>query len=299
MLRLGSSAEHAVYLKYELAWFYFLNRKWDLSLAIFKKIVCGALPQQFFNHQISDVTLLVKTLKLSFNVDFKKFNEGLNSVSDDQISILPYLSHIAVKIAACHFNLGNFELAIKWLLSSVIIFKNYSFFKSKQEEDFSKLAIKFLGRCSMNMLVFEVIYLMKYMPKLSDNIIMEIIEQVEEYQASLTLYEEQLDSYLKTNSKEDPLIIEYLSTILIKVVSYCLLGDTDIACGVFKANQKYFSLLSEEYAYIISHTEYWASRALISENEPLEAKAMLKALLKKKKGEFSLNSRVRKILSEL
>ena len=273
--------------------------EWTKSLAIFKKIIRNALPEQFFKQQIIEAKTLSKSLKLAVDIDFTKFDEKLKAEKEDKTSILPHLPHIAVKIAACYFNLGQYELAIKWLLSANIIFKNYSNFKSKQEEDFSKLAIKFLNRCSLKMLSFEIIYLMKYMPKMADENLAANLRLVEAYQSSIFIDTKQLESYFVTNNKEDPFIIEFFSATLIRIVSYCLMGDTDIALNIYQETCKYLCLLSEESAYIVYHIEYWAGRAMVSEERIEEAKAILKALLKKKKCEFGINNRIRSVLSEL
>jgi len=297
--QLKSSASQAIYLIYELGWYHFIEMKWENSLQIFQKIICHALPRQFFKQQVAETTSLAKSLKLALAINFANFDEGLNSIKEERTSILPFIPHISVKIAACHFHLGHYELAIKWLLSANVIYKNYSHFKSKQEEDFSKLAVKFLGRCSMKMLAFEVIYLMKYLPKLPDQNLMAILEQVELYQNSLSLDLFQLESYLSTNCREDPFIIEFFSATMVRIVCYCLMGDTDIACEIYKNCSKFLPLLPEDSGYMVYHIEYWVGRALVSEERPEEAKALLKGLLKRKKCEFSLNTRIRKILSDI
>lgn len=132
-----------------------------------------------------------------------------------------------------------------------------------------------------------------------DQNLLSMLEQVEEYHASLSIDHAQLESYLNTNSKEDPFIVEYFSTIMIRIVNYCLLGDTDIACEIYKKNSRYFSIIPDEFAYMVVHIEYWVGRALVSESRSEEAKAMLKGLLKRKKTDFSINTRIRRVLADI
>lgn len=291
-----NSIESATYLVYELAWYHFVTMNWNSALPIFQQIICSALPVQFFRNQVTEANSLARSLRLPFSIDFSKFSEELNAVNEERTCIFPHLPHIAVKLAACHFNLGNYEIAIKWLLSAAVIYRNYSQFKTKQEDDFSKLAIKFLGRCSMKMLAFEIIYFMRYMPKLPDDILVAILEDVEQYQNSLSIDIEQLETYYAANKKGDPFIVEFYSATLMRIVMSCLLGDTDVACNIYTDTSKYLCLLPEDFGYMIYHTEYWVGRALISEERKDEARIILRGLLKRKKFEFSMNTRIRKIL---
>lgn len=188
---------------------------------------------------------------------------------------------------------------MKWLLLAPIIQKKYSNFKSKSEEDFAKVAHKFANRKCKVMLVYEVYYLMRYLPKLPDEYLKRILDKVEEFKNSLTLNVQKLKILLTANNKSDPDIIEYFSASLISLICNCLLGDTDIACHIYDSIKHFIVLIPEDYAYLTPHIEYWVGRALIAEERGKEAKTVLKNALKHKKHEFNIANKIKKVLGEV
>lgn len=297
---LKKTAQSAVFLLYELGWHHFLNMKWKPALDIFKKIATFAFPKKFFTSQITEAQSQLSSYKIDFVLDPTKCQEDLMAPEEEKLCILPHLPQLAIKIAACYFRLGEVDLAMKWLLSAPVIHKKYSNFKSKPEEDFAKLSQKFVTRKSKQMLVFEIFYFMRYMPKLPDEILRLILDDVQKYKQELDFSTKHLNFYLQKNvPRNEALIVEYFSAILIEVVGNSLLGEIELTSSIYEDNKAYLNMIPDDYIYMIPHIEYWVGRALVADEKEKEARAVLKSAIKRKKVEFNIVNKIKKVMNDV
>ena len=296
--QLKENAETATYFKYELGLHYFLESQWEMALKVFKGIAAQCLPQKFFQTQIMEVQGLAKTLKVSVNFISAKCEEEIENVPIDKMCILPCPAQLTIKIACCYFNMNQYELGMKWLLSIIIIHKKYSNFQSKAEEEIYQLVLKYLNRSSMKMLTYESCYFMKHLLKLPDEKLITIQEELKEYRESL------IQNHLKIkkgfmDNFEASYIGDYLSSSLIILASHFLMGETQQACRIFENAELYMLKASEQNNYLVHHLEYWMGRALMEERRLDEAREVLKSSMRKKNCVLNISNKVKIVLSDV
>lgn len=296
---LKQNSKSAVFLLYELGWYHFLNMNWKPALDVFKKIATFAFPKKFFNTQLTEAQKELNSYKVDFTLDPAKCHEDLMAPEEDKLCILPHLPQLAIKIAACYFRLGENDLGYKWLLSAPIIHKKYSNFKSKPEEDFAKLSQKFVTRKSKHMLVYEIFYFMRFMPKLPDQTLRLILEDVSTYKQGLGMTPTELKNYLQKGPKNEGLLVDFFSAVLIETVNNSLLGETDVTVNIFEEVKPYLGMVPEDYIYMIPHIEYWVGRSLVAEEKEKDARVVLKNALKRKKAEFNIANKIKKVIADV
>jgi len=298
--QLNENAETATYFKYELGLHYFLNKDWVMALDIFKSIAVQSLPK-FLASQKAEVQAIAKTIRLTLPLNFLACDEKIDKVDEDKTCIIPCPVQLLIKIACCYFNMNQYNLGMKWLLSVMVVYKKYSHFQSKSEEEIYQLAAKFIPRGSMKMMAYECTYFMRHLQKLPDHKLDEIISELEKYRQELT--EDFLEPQKKLNmslmSKEMGDIGDYLSCTMIIMASNCLMGETLETIKVYESAKKYLWKAGENYSYLLHHIEYWVGKALMEEGEMSEAKEMLKSSLKRKKCVMNISHKAKLLIGEI
>jgi len=291
--KLKENAETATYFKYELGLHYFLESQSEMALKIFRGIAAQCLPQKFFKTQIIEVQTLAKALKIPLSLNANLVEE-IEEVPLDKMCILPCPAQLIVKIACCYFNMGKYELGIKWLLSIIIMHKKFSNFQSKTEEEIYQLVLKYINRSSMKMLTYESCYFMKHIQKLPDEKLIEIQEEIKAFRQSL------IKNNLTTmRNKETNYIGDYLSCTLIIIVGHFLMGETQKACREFENAEIYMSKANEQNIYLVHHLEYWMGRALVEERRLDEARDVLKSSMRKKNCVLNISAKVKIVLNDI
>ena len=295
-MQLKEKAETATYFKFELGLHYFLKSKWESALEIFKGIAAQSFTKKFLATQVSEVEALAKSLKLG-DLDLSKTEEKFADIPLENMCIFPSPIQLCMKIACCYFNVGKYTMGMKWLLTTILIHKKHVSIQSKIEDEFYQLAFKYLNRNSMKMLTYETTYFLKHFPRLPDEKLQEIIQDLNTFRQSLLDNLAENASKINDANKEYPMLADFISSTLIIIVSYCLIGETEIACTIYDSSKPYLYKYSDQFAYLLHHIEYWVGRALIEDNRTDEARDILKASLKKKKCQLNITHKVRQVLS--
>lgn len=291
LVGLGEDASKAAYFKYELGLHYFLNGDWETALAIFTQIASQTFSRNFIANHLNEAQALAKSMKVSIPVDFSQWEKDIQDVSDEERCVMPCPVQVAIKIACCYFNMEKRDQGMKWLFCIVLLYKKYSGMQTKAEEEFYHLTLKYIGKDTIKMLTYECYYFMRYLPKVPDENLENIVEDLNDYQQMLS------GSFDMT--KSNPALPDYVSSILVNVVCNCLLGETELACEMYKSVKPSLNRLPEQYAYLIHHLEYWIGRALAEDGKINEAKEMLKASMKRKKCVLNISTKVKQALIEL
>ena len=300
----GEMGDKAIYLQYEIGWYYFLNMKWSSALEIFEKVALKALDSKFFQNQYNELSHLIKSIKSKypgFDIDIGAFNfdNSTDIVNNKEVTILPHVTNLMIKIAACHYQLNHTSEGMKWLLSVIVISKKYVLYKNVIEEDFGKIAMKYVTRTSKFMLAFELFYFLKHLSKLPDELLISIISIINDYLQKLYIDPIKFTSKKYLNSLESNNLYDYYIGMLIITISNCLIGETISVCKTWMVMNPILDMIKDDYLYIQQHLIYWFSKALIAENREKEAKELLKKALKFRKTEFSISTRIKKLYNEL
>ena len=300
----GEMGDKAVYLQYEIGWYYFLNMKWSSALEIFEKVAVKAIDSKFFHNQNDEIGHLIKLIKSkhsNFDINITKFNfyNNTEKLTHQQTCILPHITNLFIKIAGCYFQLGNVADGMKWLLSTIVVSKKYALYKNIIEEDFGKLAMKYVTRNSKFMLIFELFYFLRHLTKLPDDLLTSISSTIDQYLQGLDIDPIRFTDKKYFNSLNNDHLYDYYSGILIITINNCLLGETIATCKIWKTVDPILSMIKDDYMYIQQHLIYWFSRALVAENRNKEAKELLKRALKFKKTEFSIATRIKNFYNQL
>ena len=296
LLHLKEKAETATYFKFELGLHYFLKNEWKAALEIFKGIAAQSFTKKFLTTQVSEVEALAKSMKLSTELDLSKTDETFADIPIENMCIFPSPIQLCVKLACCYFNLDQYNMGMKWLLSTILIHKKHVSIQSKIEDEFYHLALKYLNRTSMKMLTYETTYFLKHFPRLPDEKLEEIIKEIDAFRLSV-LNDLGIISKTRDTNKENSILADFISSTLIMIVSYCLIGETELACNIYESSKLYLYKNPDQFSYLLHHIEYWVGRAFIEDNRVDEAKEVLKASLKKKKCHMNISHKVRQVLA--
>lgn len=136
------------------------------------------------------------------------------------------------------------------------------------------------------------------MPKLPNQILLQIISGVSEVMKRLNLNLNQEDPQIY---KDSPYLADYVSGMMLTIICYCFLGDTDIASLFSQRLIQAVPLLpSPSYNYLIVHSYYWAGRSFLAEMKKKPAEQMLHKTKKfKGKYEFVIDNKIDRVLQDI
>jgi hypothetical protein len=96
--------------------------------------------------------------------------------------------------------------------------------------------------------------------------------------------------------KDSPHFVDYINAMMITIVSYCFLGDTDIAILFSKRLILAVPHLNSKFNYLAVHCLYWAARSYMAEGNIKGAEILLTRAKKYKKYEFPIDAKIDKVL---
>jgi hypothetical protein len=298
----GKQAEEALFLQYELACYYFVCMKWESAIFHLEKILVRVLSPNVIKNQKNDNENLLKSLKLQDIYDPTLFTYDDNLIKHQNESatcIIPHLTNVLIQVAATKFQLDDEVEGMKWLLTSVIVSKKYVLYRNTIEEDFGKLAQKYLSRSCKFMLTYELFYFLRHLPRLPDEQLLKITNSVDAFLQNLPVEPLKLhDKDYYATCKQDH-IADFFSGMLIITINNCLLGETLAVCTICDGMLPLFDIVKEDQLYIIHQLVYWFARALIAEERTDDAKKVLKIGMKMKKTEFNITNKIKKLLNEI
>jgi len=102
------------------------------------------------------------------------------------------------------------------------------------------------------------------MPKLPNSILLQIVANIG---ASLKKINISLNCEDPLQYRDSVYLPEYVSGMMITIICYCFLGDSDIACLFSHRLVKGALALSPKYNYLTVHSLYWCARSLMSEGD--------------------------------
>jgi len=117
-------------------------------------------------------------------------------------------------------------MVVHWLNVTKCLAEKPGITRSKLDQDMGHLATIFLKHRQTNdLLTYEVVYLLHQMPKLPNSILVQIISNITQImdKVELNLNFEDPSVY-----KDSPYFADYVSGMLLTIISYCFLGDSDI-----------------------------------------------------------------------
>ena len=96
--------------------------------------------------------------------------------------------------------------------------------------------------------------------------------------------------------KDSPYLADYVSGMMLTIICYCFLGDSDIAYLFSQRLIKAIVLLPQQYNYLIVHSYYWAGRSHLAEMDKKGADILLNKARKYKKYEFPIDNKIERVL---
>jgi len=201
-----------------------------------------------------------------------------------------------MQLAGALVTLGETERAAHWLRVSIDIASRPGLTRSKFDQEMGHLAQIFLHvRPSKQLLTYEVIYFLHQMPKLPNAVLLEIIRNISRIFEGfgLNLNSEQPDPYFSS-----PYLPEYVSGMMVTVIAYCFLGDSDIAALFSDRLVAAVGHLGGAYNYLTVHSLYWAARAWLAEGEKKKAEKLLIRARRCKRCEFPIERKIEIVLAD-
>ena len=276
---------HPFYLDYEIGWFYFLCKDWSKAKKILESVASYSISKEMLGVFEQEFAKTLMGLKLKSSSSATIEYHPLPIQLQDNYIVFPHSVHNILKIAACCLGLKNEAECRYWLVTALVVHRKFSNVKTKNEEEFSKLTEKFLRRKSIALFTYELWYFLKYLPKLPDQNLLELVDAVKRH--------------LEQCQKEGALLkgeflVEFVSGMLLSVSSHCLIGNSALAVEKLDAILQVIDDLEEEYHYLGHHLLYWLGRGLAMEKRINEAIGCFKKALKWKKCIFTIGEKIKK-----
>ena len=151
-------------------------------------------------------------------------------------------------------------------------------------------------RRSRELLTYEIIYFLHQMPKLPNAILLQIINNVSEVLKGHGL---NLNSQDPSIYKDNAYFPDFISGMMLTIICYCFLGDSDIAYLFSQRLVRIIPFLPHLFTYLKVHSYYWAARSYAAESDKKGAQDLLLKAKKFKKYEFNIDSKIDRVLSDL
>eukprot|EP00347_Sterkiella_histriomuscorum_P010935 403374369 len=332
-------SQQAAFLKYEIGWFHYLKLEFNISLYRFKEVLRDCLnldldideeghlenAQQHDDYLNSSLNIekplsqssnnftenmkvhseLVKKFAMPNNSDSsptkQKLKEELKKNQDasrkEDFVYLPHRACLTIQLAGVYVALKRDELVKHWLQTTIALANQPALTRSKLDQEMGHLANIYLNhRPVVDLLTYEIIYFLHQMPKLPNSILLQIISNITDIMKKINLNLNCADPSLYQDS---PYFADYVSGMMLTIICYCFLGDSDIAMLFGQRLIKAVPLLPSHYNYLAVHSYYWAGRAFFAESDKKNAELMLNKARKYKKYEFPIENKIERVLADI
>ena len=99
--------------------------------------------------------------------------------------------------------------------------------------------------------------------------------------------------------KNSEYLVEYVSGMMLIIICYCFLGNTEIAILFSDRLVKVLPFLPLNFNYLVVHGYYWSARSHFAEENLKRASAYLIKAKKVKKYDFPIDAKLDRVLSDV
>eukprot|EP00743_Colponemidia_sp_Colp-15_P009695 GILK01010607.1.p1 GENE.GILK01010607.1~~GILK01010607.1.p1 ORF type:complete len:983 (-),score=201.56 GILK01010607.1:91-3039(-) len=291
-------SSQAVYLRYELGWFYFLKMEWAQGLQYLEQVLYSCFPlgnidgTDFMIWQPESAQTVATNgygnVKSNKSIKLETVKSGVH---------LPHRACLTMQLAACCFVLNQSEKGELYLKATQMIANQPSHTRSAMDEEFGRLAVVFHRRKQKRLLPYEVLYFLKQMPRLPDEFLWKTFQRLSSVVNGLI---QERSKVGRTTSVEltMELSIDLASGFMLQIMIYCLIGETRKAFNLIQDARSELNSLPSYCQYLIPHTLYWCGRAALEEGQVTVAIQYLKTAAKYKKYEFDISAKINRVLRD-
>ncbi|CDW85401.1 UNKNOWN [Stylonychia lemnae] len=210
---------------------------------------------------------------------------------------LPHRACLTIQLAGVYVALKRDDLVFHWLQTTIALGNQPGITRSKLDQEMGHLAFIYINHRKMtDLLTYEIIYFLHQMPKLPNTILLQIISNITDIMRKVNL---SLNCADPSTYKDSTYFPDYVSGMMLTIVCYCFLGDSDIAQLFSYRLIKAIVHLPQHYNYLAVHSYYWAGRSMLAESNKREAEQMLLKAKKYKKYEFSIDNKIERVLQDI
>jgi len=172
---------------------------------------------------------------------------GLSLKSDDFV-YLPHRACLTMQIAGACVQLGKQDQVDKWIKASIQLASQPGITRSKLDIEMGKLAqVYSQKRKSYYLLTFEIIYLLQQMPKLPNSVLLQVITEIQSIMKKLDM---NLNCSTPKQYIGHPFFPDFVSGLMLTIVCYCFLGDSEIALLFSARLVSVIDHLDADFAYL-------------------------------------------------
>eukprot|EP00742_Colponemidia_sp_Colp-10_P008071 GILJ01008711.1.p1 GENE.GILJ01008711.1~~GILJ01008711.1.p1 ORF type:complete len:992 (-),score=162.32 GILJ01008711.1:118-3093(-) len=291
-------SSQAVFLRYELGWFYFLKMEWAQGLQYLEQVLYSCFPlgnidgTDFMIWQPeSTPTVAIANGKSNKSTKLETVKSGVH---------LPHRACLTMQLAACCFVLNQSEKGELYLKATQMIANQPSHTRSSMDEEFGRLAVVFHRRKQKRLLPYEVLYFLKQMPRLPDEFLWKTFQRLSAVVNGLIQERSKVGGSTTATNVEQTmeLSIDLASGFMLQIMIYCLIGETRKAFNLIQDARSELNSLPTYCQYLIPHTLYWCGRAALEEGQVTVAIQYLKTAAKYKKYEFDISAKISRVLRD-
>jgi len=131
--------------------------------------------------------------------------------------------------------------------------------KTQVDEEISKLCAKYLTRANKQFIKYEMLYFVKEITKLREDMLGKMVAEIEGYYIS-TYSHIEVSAYPKLLEKMPQTAIDFSSTVLLRIVGGCLQQDYNKVYEAGRILDKIAEFVPSDHSYILHHSYHWLGR---------------------------------------